>query len=156
PAPAAGTTRPQGRASARPQSTVTWRAVTETDLCATHSKLTDSGRCSAAAAPHHRPWKLASLRMQEQFVTPFARARTSTGRGTGFARDGPHGGSAMKSLLCLFLLASAVAPAAQAAPAVQTTATVNVLVTDRHGKPLPSARVIVNGASGREGSTNGA
>jgi len=62
----------------------------------------------------------------------------------------------MKSLLCLFLLASAVAPAAQAAPAVQTTATVNVLVTDRHGKPLPSARVIVNGASGREGSTNGA
>lgn len=61
----------------------------------------------------------------------------------------------MKSLLCLFLLASAVAPAAQAAPAVQT-ATVNVLVTDRHGKPLPSARVIVNGASGREGSTNGA
>jgi len=61
----------------------------------------------------------------------------------------------MKSLLCLFLLASAVAPAAQAAPAVQT-ATVNVLVTDRHGKPLPSARVIVNGASGREGNTNGA
>ena len=61
----------------------------------------------------------------------------------------------MRSLLCLFLLASAVAPAAQAAPAVQT-ATVNVLVTDRHGKPLPSARVIVNGASGREGSTNGA
>ena len=61
----------------------------------------------------------------------------------------------MRSLLCLFLLASTVAPAAQAAPAVQT-ATVNVLVTDRHGKPLPSARVIVNGASGREGSTNGA
>ncbi|HZJ30835.1 MAG TPA: carboxypeptidase-like regulatory domain-containing protein [Vicinamibacterales bacterium] len=61
----------------------------------------------------------------------------------------------MRSLLCLFLLASAVAPAAQAAPAVQT-ATVNVLVTDRHGKPLPSARVIVNGASGREGNTNGA
>jgi len=61
----------------------------------------------------------------------------------------------MRSLLCLFLLASTVAPAAQAAPAVQT-ATVNVLVTDRHGKPLPSARVIVNGASGREGNTNGA
>ena len=61
----------------------------------------------------------------------------------------------MRALLCLFLLASTVAPAAQAAPAVQT-ATVNVLVTDRHGKPLPSARVIVNGASGREGNTNGA
>jgi hypothetical protein len=51
----------------------------------------------------------------------------------------------MKSLLCLFLLASAVAPAAETPPAIQTT-TVNVLVTDRHGKPLPSARVVVNGS----------
>ena len=60
----------------------------------------------------------------------------------------------MRSLLCLFLLASAVAPAANAAPAIATTATVNVMVTDRHGTPLPSARVMVNGATGREGNTN--
>jgi hypothetical protein len=57
-------------------------------------------------------------------------------------------------LLCLFLLASAVTPAATAAPAIQTTATVNVLVTDRHGKPISSAHVMVNGASEREGNTN--
>jgi len=62
----------------------------------------------------------------------------------------------MRSLLCLFLLASAVAPAATATPAVQTTATVNVLVTDRGGKPVPLAHVIVNGVSAREGTTNGA
>ena len=62
----------------------------------------------------------------------------------------------MKSLLCLFLLASAVAPAAETTPATQTTATVNVLVADRHGKPLPSARVKVNGESPREGVTNSA
>ena len=65
----------------------------------------------------------------------------------------------MRSLLCLFLLASAVAPAATAAPAtpaIQTTATVSVLVTDRRGKPVPSAHVRVNGVSEREGNTNGA
>jgi hypothetical protein len=62
----------------------------------------------------------------------------------------------MRSLLCLFLLASAVAPAAKAAPAIQITPTVNVLVTDRRGKPLPSAHVMVNGVSAREGNTNGA
>ena len=61
----------------------------------------------------------------------------------------------MRSLLCLFLVASAVAPAATAAPAIRTTATVNVLVTDRRGKPIPSARVIVNGVSERHGNTNG-
>ena len=60
----------------------------------------------------------------------------------------------MKSLLCLFLLASAVAPTAETTSAVQTTATVNVLVTDRHGKPVPSAHVVVKGASEREGDTN--
>jgi hypothetical protein len=49
---------------------------------------------------------------------------------------------------------SAVAPAAQAAPAIQTTATVNVLVTDRRGKPIPSAHVIVNGVLERKGNTN--
>jgi len=52
----------------------------------------------------------------------------------------------MKSLLCLFLLASAVAPAAQIPSPIRTT-TVNVLVTDRHGEPLPSARVVVNGSA---------
>ena len=59
----------------------------------------------------------------------------------------------MKSLLCLFLLAAAVAPAAKAPETVDTSATVNVLVTDRRGKPVPSARVRVNG-SDHEGVTN--
>ena len=36
----------------------------------------------------------------------------------------------MKFSLCLFLLASAVASTAVATPAIQNTATVNVLVTD--------------------------
>ena len=45
----------------------------------------------------------------------------------------------------LFLLASFMAPAAQE-PAVQSTTTVNVLVTDRRGIPLRSARVVVNGS----------
>jgi len=60
----------------------------------------------------------------------------------------------MRSLFCLFLLASAVAPAATAAPAIETTAKVNVLVTDRHGKPLPSAHVMIKGESEREGNTD--
>jgi len=60
----------------------------------------------------------------------------------------------MKSLLCLFLLASAVAPAAET-PAVQSTATVNVLVTDRHGNPLRSAHVAVHGSE-QQGVTNNA
>ena len=60
----------------------------------------------------------------------------------------------MRSLLCLFLIASAAAPAATATPAIQATATVNVLVTDRRGTPLPSAHVVVNGVSEREGNTN--
>jgi hypothetical protein len=59
----------------------------------------------------------------------------------------------MSSLL--FLLASAVAPATEPTTAVHETATVNVLVTDRHGKPLPSARVAVNGAE-NAGVTNNA
>jgi hypothetical protein len=62
----------------------------------------------------------------------------------------------MLSSLCLFLLASALAPAVQATTAVEATSTVNVLVTDRLGKPLPSARVVVNGESEREGKTNNA
>lgn len=62
----------------------------------------------------------------------------------------------MRSVFGLFLLACAVAPAAMAAPAIQPTATVSVLVTDRGGKPLPSAHVMVNGVSEREGKTNGA
>ena len=62
----------------------------------------------------------------------------------------------MKFLPCLFLLASAVAPAAETTPAIQTNATVNVLVADRHGKPLPSARVMVNGELERKGVTNSA
>ena len=59
----------------------------------------------------------------------------------------------MTSVLCLFLLASAVAPAAETTPARQATTTVNVLVTDRQGKPLPSARVVVNGTE-HAGVTN--
>ena len=59
----------------------------------------------------------------------------------------------MMSSLCLFLLATAVAPATEPTTAVPETATVNVLVTDRHGKPLPSARVAVNGAE-HAGVTN--
>ena len=57
----------------------------------------------------------------------------------------------MRSLLCLFLVVSAVAP--QAMEAIDTTATVSVLVTDRRGKPVPSARVLVNGSE-HEGVTN--
>ena len=60
----------------------------------------------------------------------------------------------MKFSLCLFLLASAVASTAIATPAIQNTATVNVLVTDRGGKPLPSAHVLINGVTEREGNTN--
>lgn len=60
----------------------------------------------------------------------------------------------MRSVVCLFLLASAVAPAATAAPANQTAAKVNVLVTDRQGKPLPSAHVKIKGESEREGNTD--
>lgn len=56
--------------------------------------------------------------------------------------------------VCLFLLASAVAPAAQE-PAIQTTKTVTVLVTDRRGNPLRSARVAVNGSE-HAGVTNNA
>jgi len=61
----------------------------------------------------------------------------------------------MKSALCLFLLASAVAPTVNATT-IDYVTTVNVLVTDRHGKPLPSASVVVNGVSEREGRTNNA
>lgn len=59
----------------------------------------------------------------------------------------------MMSALGLFLLAFAVAPTTEPTAAVPETATVNVLVTDRHGKPLPSARVAVNGAE-HAGVTN--
>lgn len=61
----------------------------------------------------------------------------------------------MISSLCLFLLAFAPAQAAEATPAVDTTATVNVLVTDRRGNPLRSAHVMVNGSK-HEGVTNNA
>ena len=57
----------------------------------------------------------------------------------------------MKSVLCLFLFASAVTPAAETTTGITTT--VNVLVTDRQGKPLPSARVVVNGSE-HAGVTN--
>jgi hypothetical protein len=60
----------------------------------------------------------------------------------------------MMSSLLLFLLAAAVAPATDPTTAVEETATVHVLVTDRHGQPLPSARVLVNGESPRQGDTN--
>ena len=57
--------------------------------------------------------------------------------------------------LGLFLLASALAPGAHDTPVIYTTATVNVLVTDRRGNPLSSAHVVVNdGVSQREGDTS--
>ena len=71
----------------------------------------------------------------------------------------------MVSSISLFLLASAAAAAAPAtvrtaaptAPAaVRATATVDVLVTDRLGKPLSSAHVVVDGMAEREGDTNAA
>ena len=62
----------------------------------------------------------------------------------------------MISALCLFLLASAVAPGVQATTTGHATATVDVLVTDRQGKPLPSAHVVVKGVSERKGVTNSA
>ena len=58
--------------------------------------------------------------------------------------------------LWLFLLASAVAPAADETPAIHTTATVDVLVTDRRGKPIPAAHVVVNELPERKGKTNSA
>lgn len=57
------------------------------------------------------------------------------------------------SVLYLFLLASAVAPATEPTSTSQPTTTVNVLVTDRQGKPVPSARVVVNGSE-HAGMTN--
>jgi mannose-6-phosphate isomerase-like protein (cupin superfamily) len=57
----------------------------------------------------------------------------------------------MVSSICLFLLATTAAPATAA---VQAATTVDVLVTDRHGRPLQSAHVRVDGASDREGNTN--
>ena len=62
----------------------------------------------------------------------------------------------MISSFCLFLLASAVAPAVQTATAVPATATVDVLITDRRGTPVPFAHVVVNGASEHQGNTNNA
>lgn len=62
----------------------------------------------------------------------------------------------MKSLLYLFLLAPALGPAPETTPAIQTNATVNVLVTDRHGNPLRSAHVVANGVSEHKGVTNNA
>ena len=60
----------------------------------------------------------------------------------------------MMSSLCLFLLTLTVAQVTEPATADQETATVNVLVTDRRGKPVPSARVVVHGEPGRQGSTD--
>jgi hypothetical protein len=53
----------------------------------------------------------------------------------------------------LFLLASALAPAANDTPVLDATTTINVLVTDRRGNPLPSAQVVVNGSE-HKGVTN--
>jgi hypothetical protein len=60
----------------------------------------------------------------------------------------------MMSSLCVFVLALAAAQVAEPPTAGQETATVNVLVTDRRGKPVPSARVMVHGEPGRQGSTD--
>ena len=56
-------------------------------------------------------------------------------------------------LMLVALLLSTDPPPADTAP-VRTAATVQVLVTDRDGSPLPSAHVVVNGASEREGHTD--
>ncbi|HEX5109949.1 MAG TPA: cupin domain-containing protein [Vicinamibacterales bacterium] len=58
----------------------------------------------------------------------------------------------MLAPLCLVML-SAASPAAATAPP-RAAATVDVLVTDRRGRPLPSARVVIDGVSEREGVTN--
>ena len=56
----------------------------------------------------------------------------------------------------LFLLAAAVAPATETTTADAATATVSVRVTDRGGKPIPGAHVLVNGESAGDGDTNNA
>jgi len=58
--------------------------------------------------------------------------------------------------LGLFLLAAAVAPATDTTTAGAATATVSVRVTDRGGKPLPGAHVVVNGELALGGDTNNA
>ena len=58
----------------------------------------------------------------------------------------------MLAPLCLVMLAAADVPAT-AAPARAAT-TVDVLVTDRRGRPLPSAHVVIDGVSEREGNTD--
>jgi len=58
----------------------------------------------------------------------------------------------MLAPLCLVMLSAATTPAT-AAP-VRAAATVDVLVTDRRGRPLPSAHVVIDGMSEREGNTN--
>jgi protocatechuate 3,4-dioxygenase beta subunit len=60
----------------------------------------------------------------------------------------------MKLTVGLFLLASAVAQAAENPPPIDTTGTVNVLVTDRRGNPLRSARVMVNGTEHKAVTNN--
>ncbi len=67
----------------------------------------------------------------------------------------------MMSSLCLFLFATALAPATDPTTtdtpvvAVEMVATtVNVLVVDRRGNPLPFARVAVNGEPRLQGTTN--
>jgi mannose-6-phosphate isomerase-like protein (cupin superfamily) len=57
----------------------------------------------------------------------------------------------MISSLLVALLAASPAPAAVP---VHKAATVDVLVTDRRGKPLPSANVSIEGSSQREGRTD--
>src|SRR5262245_7158331 len=63
-----------------------------------------------------------------------------------------HRGYAMLAPLCLVMLSAATTPAT-AAPA-RAVATVDVLITDRRGRPLPSAHVVIDGVSDREGNTN--
>jgi hypothetical protein len=60
------------------------------------------------------------------------------------------------SALCIFLLAAAVAPATDTTTAGTATATVSVRVTDRGGKPIPGAHVVVNGEPVLGGDTNDA
>jgi Carboxypeptidase regulatory-like domain len=60
----------------------------------------------------------------------------------------------MLLMFIVLLLTTDPAPAETAPPPVTTTAKVHVFVTDRDGTPLPSAHVVVRGASEREGQTD--
>lgn len=61
----------------------------------------------------------------------------------------------MFAMFAFYLLSLAPAPS-MAAPVVRNVSTVNVLVTDRAGRPVRGAHVVVDGISDREGQTDAA